>query len=111
MRLFTVIASTLLAFLADGAAAQAPHGNAGIAVVGADILPMTGVERLSKQTVLLEGDRIVAVGPEGQVRVPAGYRIIDGHGRFLMPGLVDMHVHLANEPGHPGDAAQRALAV
>jgi pimeloyl-ACP methyl ester carboxylesterase/phosphohistidine phosphatase SixA len=72
---------------------------------------MTRAERLADQTVLIHGDRIQEVGPRRRTKVPAGYRVIDGRGLTLMPGLVDMHVHLANEPGRAGDAAQRALAV
>jgi hypothetical protein len=45
-------------------------------------------------TVVLEGDRIVAVGPAGQVVEPEGARVIDATGRTIMPGLWDMHVHL-----------------
>lgn len=88
-----------------------PTNQSGVAIVGADVLPMTGTERLKNQTVLVVGDRIVRLGPSASVRVPRGYSAIDGRGKTLMPGLVDMHVHLAPEPGKPGDAAHRALAV
>lgn len=81
------------------------------AIIGADVLPMTGPERLSDQIVLIQGDRITAIGPRASVRVPEGARRIEARGMTLMPGLVDMHVHLAPTPGQPGDAAQRALAV
>ena len=98
----------LALFLVSGAAAaQAPV----TAIVGADVLPMTATERLRDQTVVLRGDRIVAVGPRRHIRIPPGARRIEARGMILMPGLVDMHVHLAPAPGEPGDAAQRALAV
>ena len=44
-------------------------------------------------TVVVEGNRIMAVGASGEVRIPAGTRVIDGSGKFLSPGLWDMHVH------------------
>jgi imidazolonepropionase-like amidohydrolase len=44
-------------------------------------------------TVVVEGNRITAVGPSGEVRIPAGSRVVDGTGKFLSPGLWDMHVH------------------
>ena len=91
--------------------AQAQAGGEAIAIVGADVLPMTGPERLRDQTVIVRGDRIVAVGPRARVAVPAGARRIEARGMTLMPGLVDMHVHLAPVPGAQGDAAQRAMAV
>ena len=85
--------------------------QADVAIVNATVLPMTKTDRLDAQTVLVRGDRIVAVGPVSQIQVPAGAQRIDATGKVLMPGLVDMHVHLAPTDGNPGDAAQRSLAV
>ena len=45
------------------------------------------------QTVLVEGNRIAAVGRAGAVRIPDGASVIDGSGTFMIPGLWDMHVH------------------
>lgn len=89
----------------------ATRAQAVTAIVGADVLPMTGRERLADQTVLIRGDRITAIGPRASVRIPDGARRIEARGMTLMPGLVDMHIHLAPTPGQQGDAAQRALAV
>jgi imidazolonepropionase-like amidohydrolase len=47
----------------------------------------------AQQTVIVRGDRIVAVGPAAETEVPRGAHRIDGRGRWLMPGLWDMHVH------------------
>lgn len=44
-------------------------------------------------TVLVSGNRITFVGPATTANVPAGARVIDGRGKFLIPGLWDMHVH------------------
>ncbi|NNF44967.1 MAG: amidohydrolase family protein [Phycisphaerales bacterium] len=66
-----------------------------IAMTNVTVLPMTGdTARLPNHTVIVEGDRIVRVGPANETIVPDGARIIDGRGRFLMPGLCDMHVHI-----------------
>lgn len=94
-----------------GTGAAAAGAAIRVAVVRVNVLPMAGAERLTDQTVLIVGDRIQQVGPSSRIKVPNDYRVLDGRGLTLMPGLVDMHVHLANEPGRPGDAAQRALAV
>jgi cytosine/adenosine deaminase-related metal-dependent hydrolase len=51
------------------------------------------------RTVVIEGDRIAAVGPDGTVQVPEGAEVIPLHGKTLMPGLWDMHVHLAAGDG------------
>src|SRR5213076_732459 len=47
------------------------------------------------QTVIVRGTRIVAAAPASTTSIPAGARVIDGRGRFLIPGLWDMHVHTA----------------
>jgi imidazolonepropionase-like amidohydrolase len=44
-------------------------------------------------TVVIEGNRIVAVGPAGSVAIPAGAEVVDGAGKTLLPGLWDMHTH------------------
>ena len=49
----------------------------------------------SDMTVLVAGGRIIAVGPARSVTVRRGYRVVEGAGRYLIPGLWDMHVHLA----------------
>jgi imidazolonepropionase-like amidohydrolase len=54
------------------------------------------------QTVIVTGDRITAIGRTGRVRVPAGAQVIDATGKFLIPGLWDMHVHLFNNVSAPG---------
>lgn len=82
-----------------------------IAIVGADVLPMTGTGPLPDQTVIVDGDRIVAVGPSRTTPIPAGARRVEARGMTLMPGLVDMHVHLAPTPGAIGDPAHRAMSV
>lgn len=46
-------------------------------------------------TVVISGSRIQAVGPDGEVPVPAGAEVIDAAGKTLMPGLWDMHAHLS----------------
>ena len=45
------------------------------------------------QTVVVSGTRITAVGPSATLRAPAGARVIDASGKFMIPGLWDMHVH------------------
>ena len=68
-------------------------------ITGATLLDLSGEEprRTAGQAVLIEGDVIAAVGPVGEVAAPAGARIVDGAGYTLMPGLVDMHVHIWDE--------------
>ena len=55
---------------------------------------------LENYTVLVEHDRIIAVGPTGEVDISSAGTIIDGTGKYLMPGLAEMHGHVP--PTHPG---------
>src|SRR5688572_28408650 len=55
---------------------------------------MTGA-RAPGSTVLISGARISAVGPVASVPIPSGARRVEGAGRFVVPGLWDMHVHLS----------------
>jgi imidazolonepropionase-like amidohydrolase len=73
-----------------------------VAFVGVNVVPMTqGDSILGDHTVLVHDGRIVAVGPAASTRVPARALRIDGRGQYLMPGLIDAHVHLEyfDEPG------------
>ena len=48
---------------------------------------------LGDATVVIAGDRITAVGPRASTPVPDGAAVLDGKGRWLIPGMVDSHVH------------------
>ncbi len=72
-----------------------------IAIVHANVLTMADSAPLRDGTILIEGDRIVAVGPGSAIAVPASARVIDVGGKFVIPGLWDMHVHTA-VPGGEG---------
>ena len=70
-------------------------GSADLAIVGVTVIPMAGAQAvLADRTVIVRDGRIAAIGPRARLRVPAGARVIEGRGRYLMPGLADMHVHL-----------------
>jgi imidazolonepropionase-like amidohydrolase len=65
-----------------------------IAIVGGFLLDGFGGPPLPNSVVLVEGDRITAVGVEGLVPIPDGARVVDANGFTVMPGLIDTHVHL-----------------
>ena len=52
------------------------------------------------RTVLIEDGHIAAIGARETVHVPSDARSIDGRGKFLIPGLIDLHVHLFNNASH-----------
>lgn len=65
-----------------------------LVLAGGRLIDGYGGPPLANAVVLIEGNKIVAVGPEGAVSVPEGARVIDTNGYTVMPGLMDMHVHL-----------------
>lgn len=69
-----------------------PDGS--FALTGARIITMNGDEIIENGTVVVEGNRIAAVGPASEVVVPAGTETFDVSGKSIMPGLIDVHAHL-----------------
>lgn len=67
---------------------------AALAFIDVNVVPMDGARVIRGQTVIVRGGRVVFMGASGSVRVPRGATRIEGRGRYLMPGLFDMHVHL-----------------
>ncbi|HYP00240.1 MAG TPA: hypothetical protein VER76_08620, partial [Pyrinomonadaceae bacterium] len=64
------------------------------AFTNVNVLPMDREGVLQNQTVIVADGRISEMGAAGKVKVPKGAKRIEGKGRYLMPGLVDMHAHL-----------------
>jgi imidazolonepropionase-like amidohydrolase len=64
-----------------------------LAIIDVSVVPMSSDGVLAHQTVIIRGERIVAVAPTAMLTLPAGITVIDGKGNWLMPGLADMHVH------------------
>jgi hypothetical protein len=64
--------------------------------IHATVIDATGAAAKPDMTVLMSGDRITAIGKTGTVRVPDSAEVVDARGRFIIPGLWDMHVHLGN---------------
>jgi len=69
------------------------------ALVGAAVVDVDKGRLLPSQTVVVDGDRILAVGPSGSFPIPEGMERIDARGKTLLPGLWDMHVHLQPADG------------
>jgi predicted amidohydrolase YtcJ len=66
-----------------------------IAVTSVTLIDGTGA-RPRVVTVIVEGDRIAAINRNDGKRIPAGTTIVDGRGKYLIPGLWDMHVHIGS---------------
>ncbi len=68
-----------------------------IAFLHAEVIPMDRERVLHDHTVVVSDGKIVAVGPTSKVKVPPGAVRVDATGRYLIPGLCDMHVHLLDD--------------
>lgn len=76
------------------------HRPAGaLAFTGATLFGSDEAVLRPGQTVVIEGDRIAAVGADAEVRAPDGAEVVQLHGKALLPGLWDMHVHLGGIDG------------
>ena len=65
-----------------------------IAIVNVNVVPMDQERVLQSQTVLIDNGRITALGSVSDMAPPATALVINGDGRYLLPGLIDMHVHI-----------------
>jgi len=79
-----------------------------IAVKAARLVDVKAGRVLDHQIVLITGERIEKVGPPRDIVVPADAIIVDLGTATLLPGLIDCHVHLTNDPEHSG---LRALEI
>jgi imidazolonepropionase-like amidohydrolase len=89
--LFTccLLAGTVLAIQA--ATAQPPRP---VVFTNVNVLTMASDRVANGQTVVVAGDRITAIGPSASTRPPEGAQIVEGRGKYLMPGLAEMHGHI-----------------
>jgi imidazolonepropionase-like amidohydrolase len=95
---FVLLLITLLPALAFAQATQVTRSQP-LVLIHAQVIDMTGAGAQSKpdMTLIIVGNRIAEIGRTGKVRVPKGARVINTTGKYLIPGLWDMHVHLGDE--------------
>ena len=88
--------SLFVAFAPLQAAAQ------NMVIKGASILDMTNGDMIKNHVVIVKDGRIDAVSPARSADIPKGIEVIDLQGHTLLPGLIDMHVHLTSGGGYHG---------
>src|SRR5687768_4352790 len=84
----------LLAFILSAAGLASAQVTA---FVGVNVIPMDRERILRGQTVIVKDGVISQIGDAGRVKVPGGAVTVDGRGKYLIPGLVDMHTHLLSD--------------
>ncbi len=83
-----------LLILIMGVSANAQDSTSRFAIVGGMLIDGYEAPPVHNATVLVEGNRIVASGPAHEVDIPDGTPIIDARGKSILPGLIDLHIHL-----------------
>ena len=83
-----------LAFTPAHAVGQSP-----VVIRNVTVIPMTGAPPTARQSVVVRDGRIAQIGPSAQIRVPDGATVVDGTGKYLIPGLFEMHAHTSKTRG------------
>ena len=73
--------------------AQSQPATPALVIDGATLIDGTGKSPVAGVAILIEGKRIRQIGPSGSLKVPAGAQTIQARGKFVIPGLIDLHVH------------------
>jgi imidazolonepropionase-like amidohydrolase len=94
----------------DGGTLKCPEAARTIAVRAGRLFDSNAGKMLTNQVVLISGERITAVGPAAQVRIPTGAQVIDLTRETVMPGLIDGHTHIFNQP-KPGMSRETSTMI
>jgi len=100
--LATLTGSALLTLLGSSAALAAPDTTTGPTVLrAARLLEVASGQLVMDAVVVVEGERLIAVGAAKAISLPTGARVIDLGDSTLLPGLIDTHTHLMSDPRIP----------
>ena len=94
----------------EGGILQCPPAPQVVAIRAGRLFDSKTGQLLARQVVLLLGDRITDVGPEAQVKIPAGAQVLDLSQATVLPGLIDAHTHMFNTP-RPGMSRETSTLI
>src|ERR1700687_2352189 len=103
------VACTLLLSVAAFAGGASSRRVSRIWITDVTIISPENLDHIVEGNVLIEDGRIVSVDRRKGGKNPAGATVVSGKGRFLIPGLIDSHVHLASVPGVPCEVSKPVM--
>ena len=106
-----VVFASFSAIVVQGSKLNAHAETQTTAFVNVNVVPFDRERVLAGQTVIVRDGRIAEIGAAEKTKVPAGAVQIDGRGKYLMPGLADMHVHLFPGAGQQDDLASQQFQL
>jgi imidazolonepropionase-like amidohydrolase len=93
----------------DGGILQCPPAARVVAIRAGRMFNSKTGQMLTKQVIVLAGERITEVGPEAQIKIPVGAQVIDLSRSTVLPGLIDAHTHMFNTRGPKGTSEESML--
>jgi imidazolonepropionase-like amidohydrolase len=82
-----------MAALAEISNRTSPQRKGALVITNANLIDGTGSAPVSDAVIVIENGRIMSVGPRANVKIPKGANIFDAQGKYVLPGLWDMHAH------------------
>lgn len=104
-----IVLRLLLSIFLPSLLAAGPSSQ--VAIIHVTVIDATGRAPQPDQTVLIDGNRITAIGATTTVKLPKAVRTVDASGKFLLPGFWDMHVHVAGINADPAWSKQVLLPL
>jgi hypothetical protein len=74
-----------------------PSAINNVAIIGGTLIDVRSGEQIQNSVVLVRGERVTHVGVSGKQEIPRDAHIIDAHGKWILPGLMDMHAHVSQD--------------
>jgi imidazolonepropionase-like amidohydrolase len=103
-------AGTPPCYSSEGGTIKCVPAGGTVAIRAGQLFDSKTGQMVSRQIVLMQGERITEVGPEAQIKIPAGAQVIDLSQATVLPGMIDAHTHMFNNP-KPGMSRETSTLI